>query len=132
MTALNETDLVTVVDQSLSFLQALAEVYGSERAQEAWAKISEALGHDVRDAVFLAMLAGDNGSARVTFKITNQIVSHRVAAIRAIREAASLGLKEAKDLTDAAMMRATVVTCKNRQSAKGLRQALRDLGMEAQ
>ena len=130
MSALNESDLVTVVDGCLSFLHTLAEVYGSERAQDAWVRIGESLGHDVRDAVFLAMLTGDAGSTRVTFKLTNQDITYRVAAIRAIREAASLGLKEAKDLTDDALLRATVVPCKSRQAAKGLRQALRDLGVE--
>ena len=131
MPVLNESDLVTVVDGCLSFLQTLAEVYGSERAQDAWVRIGESLGHDVRDAVFLAMLSGESGSTRVTFRITSQGLNNRVSAIRAIRDAATLGLKEAKDLTDDAMVRATVVTCSSRQAAKGLRQALRDFGMEA-
>ena len=131
MSVLNETDLGTVVDGCLSFLQTLAEVYGSERAQDAWVRIGESLGHDVRDAVFLAMLSGESGSTRVTFRITSQSLSNRVSAIRAIRDAATLSLKEAKDLTDDAMARDTVVTCKSRQAAKGLRQDLRNLGMEA-
>jgi ribosomal protein L7/L12 len=131
MSVLNESDLVSVVDECWSFLHTLAEVYGSERAQDAWVRIGESLGHDVKDAVFLAMLSGESGSTRVTFRITDQNLSNRVSAIRAIREAAPMSLKEAKDLTDAAMVRATVVSCGSRQAAKGLRQALRDLGMEA-
>lgn len=129
MNEIPEEKFELMVSESLGFLQAMAEMYGSERAQEAWARISETLGHDVRDAVFVAMLSGDGGTRRVTFELSQSNLTNRIAAIKALRTAASLGLKEAKDLTDEAMTKPVTVRCLHVQAANELRRELRNLGI---
>jgi ribosomal protein L7/L12 len=53
-----------------------------------------------------------------------------VSAIKAVRTATGMGLKDAKDLVDASKTETTTIHCTDSHAASTLRSSLRDLGMD--
>lgn len=122
-------DFQLLVSNGVSFLQSMAEVYGSEQAQAAWQAMGPAIGDEVKNAVFMYMLSYPDGGRQVRFQHTPiSEASFIVAIIKAIRNASGLGLKEAKDLSDLAKTGIATVTTVRPEAAKALRKDLRDFG----
>jgi len=108
---------------------ALAAEFGPERANQMFDALAETIGHDVRVAVFLALLTGESIATHVVFRRTTTTAqSSIVPAIKVVRTATGLGLKEAKDLVDAAADRDTTVKCGSVDAARRLAQDLRAMG----
>ena len=86
-----------VVFDGIRFMESLARYYGAERSIEVWDQLGEALGPDVKSQVFLAMLTGESSNR---IRVSRGTCTDAVAAVRAIRQATGMGLKEAKDAWD--------------------------------
>lgn len=89
-----------LVDASLHFMRALANVYGSDRALEFWTTLSDTVDTDLKGLTFAAMLTGRTGELLVINSLPTYV--NKIALIKAIRtwDRRLLGLKEAKDLVD--------------------------------
>lgn len=87
-----------LVNDGISFLRSITEAYGSEKGMELWDRMCEVLDPDVKGQVFFAMLTGSH-QGRLTIRGRSPAYQ-KVPAIKAIRAATGLGLKEAKDLAD--------------------------------
>lgn len=87
-----------LVSSSLTLMRELTEIYGSEKGMEFWDRISETLGNDLKGKLFFGMITGEYSFSSVMFTQVN--ANRPVQAIKAIRTATGLGLKEAKDLYD--------------------------------
>lgn len=100
MTQTNE-ELQALINDGLNFLESMNRFYGTDRAHELWLGMKEAMGRDIQMEIFNAMLKGDTGDA-IRFRVLPSTSHMAVNTIKAIREYAGLGLKEAKDIWDAA------------------------------
>ena len=118
-----------LIADGVTFLQSIAAVYGSERAQEVWSALGDAMGVDIKNEVFMYLLAYPDGGLQVRFQHTHASQNMIVSAIKSIRAASGLGLKEAKDLSDAAKYGFAAVRAANSEAARTLRRELRSFGL---
>lgn len=94
-----------LVQSGVEFLAALIAHGGANTTMEIWAKIESAIGADLTAAIFMAAIAGPP-SRQVVVAIVdpNQIRSggnaDKIDAIKLIREATNMMLKEAKNFVD--------------------------------
>ena len=116
-----------VVMDGIRFLETLARVYGSERAQEVWQGMGREIGNDIKGRIFFAMLTGET-SNRVFF--SRGTCDQAVSAIKAIRVSTGLGLKEAKDLWDLSNVKTVSADVLDRGCYRQLTRELRELGMK--
>lgn len=125
-----------VVVAATQFMRALTNEYGVERAHGFFSELAPAMGEDVHAAVFMYMLTGTY-SDTVRFRAPAVGWSYanggvglgtKVEAIKRIRNATGLGLKESKDIVDAADHGEAVVQVNDYKYAKELASALRNLG----
>lgn len=127
---LTPEDTGEIVAAGINFMQIITAVYGPERGQELWQAISQSLGPEVQGAIFFSLLTGKfNGY--VTF---SGYPANYVGAIKNVRQATGMGLKEAKDAVDDAARNGKTVRVKvqgDHKVARGLVQALRQEGMTA-
>lgn len=120
-----------VIISGLEFLSALGRRHGSERAMDLWNAMGSALGDDIKGAVFFRMLTGYSTRAvRARVISSSPHFPNMVSAIKAVRTATGMGLKDAKDLVDASKTETTTIHCADSHAAAALRSALRDLGMD--
>jgi ribosomal protein L7/L12 len=92
-----------------------------------WAKMNEVLDDDVAQDVFMNMLgAGESGT---TFRMQYGRCDVKVTAIKAVRQATGLGLKDAKELVEESQVQPARVQCQTAKEAIGLRKDLREIGM---
>ena len=109
-----------VVSTGTNFMQAITKWYGAEKGMLLWEDIVKTL-PEVKGKIFINMLSGAHSGYRtieilgptgglprygslthMSSSVSGNIRSlNKVAAIKAIRSAAQIGLKEAKDLIDA-------------------------------
>jgi hypothetical protein len=122
---MHNDELDSVVFDGIRFLESITRHYGPEKGMAVWNKMGEAFGDEVKGRVFFAMLTGDS-IGRVRFSSTN---SHQaVWAIKAIRTATGCGLKEAKDLFDAAKSKTQNIDINSPDQRRELIKCLRDAG----
>lgn len=90
-----------IVQSGINFLRSITDAYGADEGMKLWATIADTIDSDIKGAIFFAMLTGDySGVISVNGKTPS---ANKVAMIKAIRsvDSRNLGLKEAKDLSDA-------------------------------
>jgi ribosomal protein L7/L12 len=90
----------SIVLNSIQFIRAVTEAYGSEEGMELWSRIAEVLDPTIKGEVFKAMLLGEYGT---TVRLSGVTYGYdKISAIKAIRAVDSrrLGLKEAKDAVE--------------------------------
>jgi len=120
-------DLINV---STNFLSALVNYYGQDRANEMWDQFRNIVGAGIQNDMLVKMLRADTGHI-VKFTMSPES-NYYVAAIKEVRTSTGLGLKEAKDIVDAARDasgRGGEVTLKCADDAARLRRQLRLLGI---
>lgn len=122
-----QDDYETLVYDGIRFLESLTRYYGAEKGMEVWEKLGEAVGQEVKGAVFFKMLTGETGT-RLT--VREGTCTQAVAAIKAIRNATGCGLKEAKDMWDMSKMGAVKIDVGDTQKCRQLAGELRGLGMQ--
>lgn len=117
-----------VITDGIRFLQSLTQHYGTERGMEVWEKLGEVMGPEVKGRVFFAMLTGET-STQVRIRAGECIEA--VAAIKAIRNATNMGLKEAKDAWDLSKTQLVLLRSVHQDDKVELVRTLRNLGMIA-
>jgi ribosomal protein L7/L12 len=115
-----------VIFDGIRFLESLTRYYGAERGMEVWEKLGEVVGKDVQGQVFLAILTGES-SNRV--RVSRGTCTEAVAAIKAIRLATNMGLKEAKDTWDLTLIKTVTLDNVQRDVKKEFIRDLRNIGM---
>jgi hypothetical protein len=118
-------EMDSIVFDGIRFLESITRYYGPERGMDVWNKMGESFGDEVKGKIFFAMLTGDT-VGRVRFTSTN--ATNTVWAIKSIRVATGLGLKEAKDLYDSAKGKTVSVDVKTPNERRELIKCLRDAG----
>lgn len=89
-----------IIQTGMSFMRSITEAYGVDEGMKLWDNIASTLDPDVKGQIFFAMLTGEYTT---TINVTGHIMgADRVRMIKAIRnvDRRSIGLKEAKDMTD--------------------------------
>jgi ribosomal protein L7/L12 len=122
----NTDDFNEVVFDGIRFLESISRYYGAERGIEVWEKLGEAMGRDVQGQVFFAMLTGDT-STRV--RVSRGTCSQAVEAIKAIRRATGMGLKEAKDAWDLTAVKTVTLDNVQRDVKQEFLRDIRSIGM---
>jgi len=115
-----------VVFDGIRFLESLTRYYGAERGMEVWEQLGEVVGKDVQGQVFFAMLTGDT-SNRV--RISRGTCKEAVTAIKAIRQATGMSLKEAKDAWDLTAVKTVTLDNVQRDAKQEFLRDLRSIGV---
>jgi len=85
-----------VVYNGMRFLNALTQAYGVDRGMAAWDTMRKEFGENIAGAIFFAQLGG---GVYERVRITNP-GSMKIKAIKEIRGAIGLGLRESKDFVE--------------------------------
>lgn len=89
-----------IIQSGINFMRSITEAYGTDEGMKLWDTIATTLDHDVKGQIFFAMLTGDyNGVISISGAQAGADLARRIKAIRSVTNF-SLGLKEAKDLSD--------------------------------
>lgn len=128
-----------VVSDAILFLRSLTDHYGPDRGMDVWNAMGEAMGKELKGKVFFSMLT-NNAPGRVKFSIDaaptasapSSYMPNAVSCIKAIRAAAGVGLKEAKDHYDASKTRTVQIDCISIDAGRKLAKELRDFGCNVQ
>ncbi len=119
-----------IISNGLHFMRAITEAYGAEEGMRLWETIAGTLDPDVKGQIFFAMITGTYNDTIVLRRANAAGIANRVAAIKEIRNWTSLGLKEAKDASDAVESgRSVRITVKPAEHHSAMR-ALRAVGFE--
>jgi hypothetical protein len=121
-----QDSLDEVVFDGIRFMESLARHYGAERSIEVWDQLGEVLGPDVKSQVFLAMLTGESSNR---IRVSRGTCTDAVAAVRAIRQATGMGLKEAKDAWDLTAIKTVTIDNVQRELRSDFVRDLRYIGM---
>jgi len=97
-----DIQLKQLVNSGLSFIRQITERYGVAEGAQIWENIMTHVDDEAKGAIMFAMLTGQTGSE---IKLSKVPPDQLINAIRAVRIATGLGLKEAKDLVDGVMGR---------------------------
>jgi ribosomal protein L7/L12 len=117
-----------VITDGIRFLQSLTQHYGAERGMEVWEKLGEVMGPEIKGQVFFSMLTGETPTQ---VRIRAGSCTEAVAAIKAIRNATKMGLKEAKDVWDLSKTHEVLLKNVQREIRSEFVHTLRNLGMIA-
>lgn len=115
-----------VIFDGIRFMESLSRCYGAERAIEVWNCMGETLGQDIKQQVFFAMLTGETSNR---MRVSRGTCNSAVEAIRLIRRATGMGLKEAKDLWDLTAVKTVTIDGVQRDTRSEFVRELRGLGM---
>jgi len=119
-----------IISNGLHFMRAITEAYGAEEGMRLWETIASTLDPDVKGQIFFAMITGTYNDTIVLRRANAAGIANRVAAIKEIRNWTGLGLKEAKDASDAVESgRSVRITVKPAEHHSAMR-ALRAVGFE--
>ena len=105
ITQVNAEDMERLVFDGINFLQTLTKTHGSVAGQQLFTSMSEFLGREFSDQVWMKLLTGETSSDR-SFKVyymsmPNSVnIPNKINVIKTIRQFTGLGLKEAKDVAD--------------------------------
>ncbi len=95
---LSESQKSELLYASSNLLKAVTSIWGPEQGMVLWDKIAEGLGDDLKGALFFDIITGNVTKGSVVLVKIDP--NYFVAAIKAVRCATGMGLKEAKDLCD--------------------------------
>lgn len=123
---MDQSELDEVVFDGIRFLESITRHMGPEKGMAVWEKMGEAFGDEIKGKVFFSMLTGES-SNRV--RIEKGDCNQAVAAIKAIRVATGMGLKEAKDAWDLSAHK-TVTLDVMRDEKRNFIRELRNIGMK--
>lgn len=115
-----------IIFDGIRFMESLSRCYGAERAIEVWNCMGETLGQDIKQQVFFAMLTGETSNR---MRVSRGTCTEAVAAIRAMRVATGMGLKEAKDLWDLTAVKTVTIDGVQRDLRGEFVREIRRLGM---
>lgn len=130
----------TLASQGVEFLRVLCEIRGGDEAMRLWEKLVDTF-PEIKADVFTMMLTGDSNFVQLRLprgaKMQSTNSQHggptyqKVDAIKAVRHATGLGLKESKDIVD------SIESCgygkievKNIELRREMRQELRRCGFD--
>ena len=90
-----------LIYSSVRFISAVSEIYGSQRAIEAWTTIADTVDPSIKGDVFKALLSGNYSSTHVTFRHPAKD-GRKVDFVKAIRNYSlqQYGLKDAVDIAN--------------------------------
>lgn len=100
---LSEEDRHNLVGAGISFMQTVADIYGSEKGMELWSTIADTVDPELKGAVFMAMLKGSFTQDKITVKQAfHGPVPDKVGLVKCIRalDRRRLDLKEAVDIAN--------------------------------
>lgn len=124
---MNDVDIEDeVIFDGIRFMESLSRCHGAERAIAVWDKIGEALGTEIKHRVFFAMLTGETSTR---LRISRGTCNSAVEAIRLIRRATGMSLKEAKDAWDLTAIKTVTIEGVQRDTRSSFVRELRDLGV---
>lgn len=85
------------------FMRTLTEAYGADAGMILWDKISSVIDPVLKGEIFFAMLTGKNTNQITVRGMAANAQAHvdRIGMIRCIRNHTAMGLREAKDISDA-------------------------------
>lgn len=115
-----------VIFDGIRFMESLSRCHGAEQAVAVWERLGEALGTDIKHQVFFAMLTGETSNR---MRVSRGTCTEAVAAIRAMRVATGMGLKEAKDLWDLTAVKTVTIDGVQRELRTEFVREIRRLGM---
>lgn len=122
----NQDSLEEVIFDGIRFMESIARHYGADRSIEVWNKMGEAMGDEVKGKVFFAMLTGETSNR---MRLSRGSCTEAVAAIKAIRQATGMGLKEAKDAYDLTAIKTVVIDNVQRDLRSEFVREVRRIGM---
>lgn len=122
----HQEEFDNVVFDGIRFLESLTRYYGAERGMEIWEAMGPAMGQDVKGQVFFGMLTGESSNR---MRVSRGTCTEAVAAIKAIRLATGMGLKEAKDAWDLTAVKTVVIENVQRELRSDFVREIRRLGM---
>lgn len=88
--------------KAMDFVRAAREELGDELGDERIERMFDAFDPSLQRQIFMEMLMGHNGGVLRVKRINNAGNGSKISAIKAIRSVTRFGLKEAKDVADAA------------------------------
>lgn len=96
-----EEDRQLLASHGVEFLRTMCRVRGNEDAMRLWEKMIATF-PELKADVFTMMLTGDTNfiKVRMTPSLRQNGIYNKVSAIKAVRSATFMGLKEAKDWVD--------------------------------
>lgn len=93
---------VRLVTAASTFLSELTRYYGPDKAMDQWDKFRECFDGDLAGDVFTFIITGGNTNGNtVRFRQMPHGQPFKINAIKEVRAATGMGLKEAKDLVEA-------------------------------
>jgi hypothetical protein len=116
-----------LVITSLPLMRSVTDIYGPEAGMELWSAIADTINDGLKGEIFMGMIGGKYG--RTSVMVVKMDTAQYVNAIKAVRNATGLGLKDAKDFCD--RVRNGVpekLECLNSQAVDTLRRDLTQLG----
>lgn len=119
-----------IIGNGLHFMRAITEAYGAEEGMRLWETIAATLDPDIKGQIFFAMITGTYNDTIVLKRTLAAGMANRVAAIKEIRNWTGMGLKEAKDASDAVEAGRSVRIKVEPQNHYSAMLALRAVGFE--
>ena len=102
MNTTEDAQLKQLVNSGLSFIRQITERYGVAEGTQIWENIMTHVDDEAKGAIMFAMLTGQSSNE---IRLTTVPYDQLIKAIKAVRSATGLGLKEAKDLVEGVMGR---------------------------
>jgi hypothetical protein len=99
--AITDDQKERIVECGIELLAAITDAYGADTGHSTWERMSDAVGEDFRNQVFLAMLAGRTSNVVTLSGPGIRGQGKFIDVIKQIRACGDLGLKDAKDIADA-------------------------------
>lgn len=96
-----EEHKTALISNGLSFIRAVTEAYGAEKGMELWEEIAKTLDPELKGQIFFSMLTGNYGHEITLKGVQLNPTYKKINAIKAVRVASQMGLKDAKDLVEA-------------------------------
>lgn len=97
-----------LIISTIEFIRAAREELGTELGEEKTNAMLDAFDPALKGQVFMELLMGNIGMVKIQ-RDRNDFSPKKIAAIKAVRKIASLGLKEAKDIVDNCVDRAVSI-----------------------
>jgi hypothetical protein len=119
-----------LINDGIMFMRTVTELFGADTGTRVWDQIADSVDPSLKGEIFMAILTGNNG-VRVRFRRGSN-AHEAVAVIKALRTAANLGLKEAKDMWDASQTQWVTIDTISWEHRRELVSQLRDFNMEVQ
>jgi hypothetical protein len=89
-----------IIQSGINFMRSITDAYGTDEGMKLWDGIASVLDPDIKGDIFFALLTGEyNNQISISGFEPGSDRIWRIKAIRAVTEP-SLGLKEAKDLSE--------------------------------